>query len=69
MLIDPPTEGVDTLAAPKPRWVWMLEATSVRPAQLDQYTPPHSMSFIETPLTSTATFSLLKPRMFTFVSP
>ena len=47
----------------------MLEATSVRPAQLDQYTPPHSMSFIETPLTSTATFSLLKPRMFTFVSP
>ena len=28
--------GVDTLAAPRPRWVWMLEATSVSPAQLDQ---------------------------------
>jgi hypothetical protein len=36
MLIVPPTEGVDTIVAPRPRCVWMLDATSLRPAQLLQ---------------------------------
>ena len=34
MLMVPPIDGVDTMFAPRPRWVWMLEATSDRPAQL-----------------------------------
>ncbi len=69
MLIVPPTEGADRRAAPSPRCVCMLDATSLRPAQLLQYTRPDSMSLIGIPFTITATFSLLNPRMFVLASP
>lgn len=69
ILMVPPIEGVDTIVAPRPRWVWMLEATSERPAQLLWYTPPHSMSLIGMPLTIMATLALLKPRIRVSASP
>ena len=47
----------------------MLRVTSDSPAQLLQYKPPHSISFIGIPFTITAIFSLLKPRMLIFESP
>ena len=46
----PPTEGTARREAPKPRWIWMPEATSVKPCQLDQYTQPFSMSLTGWPL-------------------
>ena len=69
MLMVPPTEGADSSAAPRPRWLCMLLVTSASPAQLLQYTPPHSMSLIGIPLISVATFSDLKPRMLILASP
>lgn len=69
MLTEPPTEGDEIFEAPRPRWVCMLRVTSERPAQFDQYTPPHSMSFTGTPLTITATLAAWKPRMLIFESP
>ena len=69
MLMVPPIDGAERTAAPRPRCVWMLEATSPRPAQLLQYTHPPSMSFTGMPFTSPATFALWKPRMFIFASP
>ncbi len=69
MLIVPPIEGAERTAAPRPRCVWMFEATSPRPAQLLQYTQPPSMSLTGIPFTSTATFALWKPRMLILASP
>ena len=69
ILIEPPTEGADTFEAPSPRCVCMLRVTSVSPIQLLQYSPPHSMSFMGTPLTITATLALWNPRMLIFESP
>ncbi len=36
MLIEPPTEGVDTFEAPRPRCTCIVRVTSDRPAQFDQ---------------------------------
>ncbi len=69
MLMVPPIEGAERIAAPRPRWVCMLEATSPRPAQLLQYTQPPSMSLTGIPFTSTATLALWKPRMLILASP
>ena len=69
MLIVPPIEGDDMIAAPSPRCVCMLLVTSLRPAQLLQYTLPFSMSLTGTPFAVTATHWLLKPRMRVSASP
>ncbi len=69
MFTVPPMEGAESTAAPRPRCVWMFDATSFRPAQLLQYTHPPSMSFTGIPLTSTATLALWKPRMLILASP
>ena len=40
----PPTDGTANEVAPKPRWIWILDVTSVNPCQFDQYTQPFSIS-------------------------
>ena len=69
MAMVPPIEGVERMLAPRPRCVCMLLVTSLRPAQLLQYTLPFSMSLTGTPFTVTATHWLLKPRMRVSASP
>ena len=57
----PPTEGTANLEAPKPLWIWIPEATSVKPCQLDQYTQPFSISFTGCPLIKKDVFLWSKP--------
>ena len=47
----------------------MERVTSESPAQLDQYKPPHSISFIGTPLIITAILACSKPRKLIRESP
>ena len=65
----PPTEGMASLLAPKPRCTCVVRTTKSNPAQLLQYTQPFSMSFMGTPSTMTARLVWSKPRMVTRASP
>src|SRR5210317_2260759 len=58
----PPTEGTASLEAPKPLWIWIPLATSVKPCQFDQYTHPFSISLTGCPLIRNEVFRWSNPR-------
>ena len=65
----PPTDGTAKRDAPNPRWIWMPEATSVKPCQFDQYTHPFSMSLTGWPLMRNDVFRWSNPRRLMRESP
>ena len=69
ILIVPPTDGIGSLAEPRPLWTCIADVTSLSPAQLLQYTLPFSISLTGIPLTKTAIFSCWNPRSLTLASP
>ena len=69
MLIVPPTDEIGRGDEPKPLCTCIAETTSVRPAQLLQYTLPFSISLTGIPLINTAMFSCWKPLRVILESP